>query len=168
MTNDVKQNKRIKRAQNLSYYPLALNIKGQEAVVVGGGKVALMKAQALIDAGAKMTIVSPEVIAELDDLIKSNTVQWIARKVKSADLDGCCIVIAATSSQEVNEQVSTWARKKKILINVVDQPDLSDFISPAVLRKEQAIVCVYTNGVSPSLSRDIKNFLDQGWDQIRA
>ena len=166
MSKTSKTNQRLKRATELSYYPLALNIKNKLAIVAGGGKVALMKVKALDKAKAKVKIVAPELIPELLKLKKKLRLEWIQRRIKASDLNGAIIAIAATSDEKANKGVSNWAIKKNILVNVVDQPSLSNFISPAVLKKKEALIAVYTNGVSPPLSRDIKNFLNERWDEF--
>jgi len=158
--------KRIQRAKDTQYYPLALNLKNKPAVVAGGGKVALMKVKALLQASAKVTVVSPLLVSELKRLNDNSKIEWLPRKIRSSDLNKATIVIAATSDENVNKQISNWANKKKILVNIVDKPSLSNFISPAVFRKKEATVAIYTNGVSPTFSRDIKNFLNAKWDEF--
>ena len=64
--------------------------------------------------------------------------------------------------------MSLWARKRSILVNVVDDPDLSDFISPAVFRSHNALVTVYSDGKNPVLSRDLKNYLKEQWNDFIA
>ena len=162
----LKRTERFERAKDLQYYPLALNIKGKLVVVAGGGKVSLMKVRALLKAFAKVRVVSPDLISELKKLNKNSKIEWVSRNIRSSDLKDAFVVIAATSDEKVNRSVSNWANSRKILINVVDQPSLSNFISPAVFRKKEAIVSVFTNGISPSLSRDIKNFLNDKWKEF--
>ncbi|MBF0252424.1 MAG: bifunctional precorrin-2 dehydrogenase/sirohydrochlorin ferrochelatase [Candidatus Omnitrophica bacterium] len=158
---------RVARAKNQPYYPIALNIKNKLCVVAGGGNVAIMKVEALLKAAAIVRIVSPELKGKLKTLYKNKKIEWLPRTICSSDLAGAFIVIAATNNDKVNKQISDWAKKKKILINVVDEPILSDFISPAVFRKKEAIISVFTNGIAPSLSRDIKIFLDKNWEKIK-
>ncbi|MFH1504985.1 MAG: bifunctional precorrin-2 dehydrogenase/sirohydrochlorin ferrochelatase [Candidatus Omnitrophota bacterium] len=166
MAAKIKKAQRLERARDMKYYPLALDVKNKLVVIVGGGKVALTKTQSLLKASAKIMIVSPELIQGLKKLNRSSKFKWIKREVQASDLKGAAIVIAATANEKVNKKVSNWANKKKILVNVVDQPALSSFISPAVFRKKQAIISVFTNGISPSLSRDIKNFLNDKWAEF--
>jgi len=149
---------------NAHYYPVALNLRNKSALVIGAGEVAERKARALLEAGAKVQIVSPEATSALRGLAKQHKIRWIKRLVKRSDVLGPDIIIAATSSQQINKKVSLWAKKRKTLLNLVDQPRLSGFISPAVLHTPQATVAVYTNGRNPGLSRDLKNFLKEHWD----
>jgi len=146
------------------YYLIALNLKNKLALVAGGGEVSERKVKGLLKTGARVTIVSPEMTPLLRRLAKQRKVRWLKRLVKESDIAGANVVIAATSDQAVNRRVSLWAKQRKILVNVVDQSRLSDFISPAVLRAERAIVAVYTNGKDPLLSKDLKDFLKEHWD----
>lgn len=152
----------------MTYYPIAINISGKSALLAGGGKVAQRKVKSLSKAGAKITVVSPQLTSVLLRLHRQKKIKWIKRPVHSSDLRGKDIVIAATSDQIVNKKISFRAKQKKILINVVDQTRFSNFISPAVFRKSGATVTVYTNGRDPLLSRDLKNFLKERWNEFKS
>ncbi len=146
------------------YYPIALNLKNKFALVVGGGEVSERKVKGLLKTGARIMVVSPQVTPVLRRLAKQRRIEWAKRPVKHSDIRGAEIVIAATSDRVVNKKVSLWAKQRGILVNVVDQSSLSDFISPAVLRAKRAVVAVYTNGKDPIFSKDLKNFLQEHWD----
>ena len=148
----------------VDYYPIAVNIKAKRALVVGGGTVAERKTMTLLAAGARVKVVSPDITSVLKRLTKSGKIRWISRTVSRSDLCRTDIVIAATSDNKINREISQWAKSRKVLVNVVDKPSLSDFISPALLRKRKAIMAVYTDGKDPVLSRDLKNFLKENWD----
>jgi len=150
----------------VSYHPIAINLKNKQAIVIGGGKVAERKVQSLLDAGARVCVISPVLTSELCRLAGTDKISWKNKRVEQKDLPGADIVIAATSDTQVNKTLSNWAKKFKILINVVDQPGLSSFISPAVFKKSKAIVAVYTDGKDPVLSRDLKNFLKENWNEF--
>ncbi|MCX5709736.1 MAG: bifunctional precorrin-2 dehydrogenase/sirohydrochlorin ferrochelatase [Candidatus Omnitrophica bacterium] len=146
------------------YYPVALNISGSKTLIVGGGLVAQRKALSLLQAGGAVKIVSPSLTSNLKRLAKSRKIKWICRKVRRSDLSGSGLVIAATDDLIVNSKVSQWAKAKGILVNVVDKPALSTFISPAVFKSGKAIVAVYTDGRDPVLSRDLKNYIKGNWN----
>ncbi len=154
-------NKKHKKNQ---YYPIAINLNNQLVVVVGGGEVAERKVKGLLKTGARITVVSPQATPLLRRLAKQRRIKWVKRLVKHSDITRADIIIAATSDRVVNKRVSLWAKQRGILVNVVDQFSLSDFISPAVLRAERALVAVYTNGKDPIFSKDLKNFLQEHWD----
>ena len=142
------------------YYPILLNIQDKKCLVVGGGEVALRKAQMLLEHGAIVEIVSPVFCPELNQLAKGNAFQAINRAYKTEDLSDALLVVAATDDAKVNEKVAAEARKMGILVNVVDKPDISDFIVPSSFRDGDIIVAVSTSGKSPALARKIRGELE--------
>lgn len=150
----------------MKYYPIAVNLKDKNAVVVGGGAVAQRKILSLLCSHARVTIVSLTVTGELKKLVKSKKTTWVRHAVREDDLRDADIVIAATSDRNVNKDVRRWSRKAGALVNVVDDRLLSDFISPAVLKNGKAIIAVYTDGREPELSRDLKDYLKEHWDEF--
>ena len=150
----------------MPYYPVAIKVKEINALVVGGGKVAQRKAMGLLKAGARVTVISPKVTFVLDRLAKRAKLIWLKRKVSKPDIAKARIVIAATNDVLVNKNVSLWSKKRRILVNIVDNLSLSTFISPAVFKKHKAIIAVNSNGQDPELSRDLKNFLKGHWNEF--
>jgi len=149
-----------------SYYPIALKLENRHVLVVGGGIVAERKVKSLLASGALVKIVSPSITNGLQRLYSQRKISYIKRKYKSLDVATFKLVIAATNDNGINALVSKNAKRKAVLVNVVDNAKLSDFISPAVLRKNKAIIAVCTNGKDPVLSRDLKNFLKENWDDF--
>jgi len=150
----------------MNYYPIAIKLENRLALVIGGGKVAQRKILALCETGARIKVVSPKLTPLLKRLAKKKYITWIQRNVHNSDLPGAAIIIAATDNSGVNRAVSRWAERARILVNVVDKTSLSDFIAPAVFRIKRGIVTVYTDGRDPKLSRDIKNFLKEKWNDF--
>jgi len=150
-----------KREPASAYYPLLLNIQGKKCLVVGGGEVALRKVQTLLEHSTTIEIVSPAFCAELNSLVKEGAVRSIQRDYKTEDLNNASLVIAATDDTKVNAKVAADARKKKILVNVVDKPEISDFIVPSCFRHGDIIVAVSTSGKSPALARKIRIELER-------
>lgn len=151
---------------NVSYHPIALKLDGQPVTVVGGGPVAERKILSLIGSGARVTVISPAITPGLKKFVKNKSLAWYSRTVAKNDLADAKIVIAATSNKNVNRNVSRWAKEFGVWVNVVDDSRLSNFISPAVFRTGKAIVAVYTDGKYPEMSRDLKNFLKERWDDF--
>ncbi|MGB8706674.1 MAG: bifunctional precorrin-2 dehydrogenase/sirohydrochlorin ferrochelatase [Dehalococcoidia bacterium] len=143
------------------YYPILLNIQGKKCLVVGGGEVALRKVQMLVEHGANVEIVSPTFCPELNQLVKDVTIQTIHRDYETEDLNDVFLAVAATDDIKTNEKVATEARKIGILVNVVDKPDISDFIVPSYFRRGDIIVAVSTSGRSPALARKIRGELER-------
>ncbi len=137
------------------YFPVTLKLGGRRCLVVGGGKVALRKARALMQAGAKVIVAAPEFDPAFNGLQKKGAV--LRRKRYSAlDLRGAFFAVAATNDRELNDRISRDARKARILINVVDEPDLSDAIIPSTLRRGDFSISVSTGGASPMLAAKIR------------
>ena len=143
------------------YYPILLNIQGKKCLIVGGGEVALRKVQMLVEHGANVEIVSPTFCPELNQLVKDGTIQAIHRDYQTEDLNDAFLAVAATDDIKTNEKVATEARKIGILVNVVDKPDISDFIVPSYFRRGDIIVAVSTSGRSPALARKIRGELER-------
>jgi precorrin-2 dehydrogenase len=135
------------------YYMACLDLEGRSALVVGGGAVAREKVEGLLDCGARVTVVAPEIDPELD----RPGVELVRREYRSADLDGQLIVVAATSTEEVNRRVFGDAEARGLLCNVVDVPDLCSFILPAVHRQGPIAVAVSTGGASPALAQRLRD-----------
>ena len=146
----------------MTYLPIALDIKGKSIVLIGGGNVALHKLKTLTQFTKNIIVVASEVLP----VIETMDVEVINREYMASDLERASLVYACTNNRKLNQEIQGDARARGILINVVDDPSLSDFISPAVFQSEEAIVTVYTDGKNPVLSRDIKNFLKDRWDDF--
>jgi len=134
------------------YYPIVLKIAGRSVVIVGGGEVAEGKTQALLQSGASVTIVSPELTPQLRSLADSGAILWHRRPYESADVHDAFLVIAATDDEVVQAQVWQDARENKVLTNTVDRLDRCDFIMPSVIRRDDLIVSVSTSGKSPAFA----------------
>ncbi len=151
----------MKRGEPASpYYPILLNIQGRKCLVVGGGPVALRKVKALLEHGANVEIVSPTFCPELNQLATDGAIRAIQRDYKSEDLQHTFIAIAATDDAKTNERVAAEARRRGILVNLVDDPKNSDFIVPSYLKRGDVIIAVSTSGRSPALARKIRSELE--------
>ncbi len=139
-------------------YPVVLLLAGRKALVVGGGRVARRKARALADAGAEVHVVALEIAPEI---AADPRFTCHAEPYAAPHLDGARVAVAATGDASVNARVATDARAAGVWVNVVDVPDLSDFIVPAVVRRGDLVVAVTTGGAAPSLSRRIRERLEQ-------
>jgi len=143
------------------YYPIFLNIRGKKCLVVGGGKIALRKVQALLECGANVQVVGPILCPELRQLAESDVIQAFQRSYKAEDLQDALIAIAATDDVKTNESVAAEARRQRILINVVDDPQHSDLIAPSYFRRGAVTIAVSTSGRSPALARKLKSKLEK-------
>jgi siroheme synthase-like protein len=134
-------------------YPVMLDLEGVPVLLVGGGRVALRKAQGLAQAGALVTVVAPEVLAELAHL----AAQVRARPYATTDLDGHRLVVTSTDDATVNARVAADARAAGIWVNSADDPANCSFILPAVARRGPVVVAVGTDGASPALASHLRD-----------
>ena len=139
------------------YYPAFIDLRGKHCVVVGGGKVAERKVAALLRSGAKVTVISPFVTGVLARYSERNRIKHVKRKYRKGDLEDAFIVIAAASDGRVNKEVSLDAR---CLLNVVDAPELANFIVPSVIKRGPLALAVSTSGYSPALAKSIRKELE--------
>jgi precorrin-2 dehydrogenase / sirohydrochlorin ferrochelatase len=138
------------------YYPIYLDLKGRDVLVVGGGVIAEGKALQLVDAGARVRIVSPTLTEALRALVEKKQIDFRNGLFIEEDLGGVILVISATSDRKVNESVAAAAARRRILCNIVDQPDLCDFITPALITRGDLQISVSTGGGSPTLTQRVK------------
>jgi precorrin-2 dehydrogenase/sirohydrochlorin ferrochelatase len=147
--------------QRPSYYPVSLDIKDKRCVVVGGGQVALRKVGVLLACGADVEVISAEPGPELAALEESGQIAVLHRHYRPGDLRKAFIAIAATDSSDINWQVVKEARQEAVLVNVVDDPENSDFIVPSCVRRGSIAIAVSTDGRSPALARKIRTRLEK-------
>lgn len=143
------------------YYPVFLDLRGRSCVVIGGGAVALRKTNDLRACGATLSVVSPRVVAGLKKLAGRGAIRWRKGTFRPSDLAGADLAVAATDNASVNERAAREARRRRIWINVVDQPALCSFIVPAVVRRGKLTLAVSTAGVSPALAKWIREDLER-------
>jgi len=151
----------MKKDQGITYYPVFLNVNGKKCVVVGGGQVALRKVRALLEHGADVEVISPDLCPELVQLAGSGEIRVLAKEYRTGDLKKTFVAIAATDDGEINQRVVAEARKSAVLVNVVDDAENSDFIVPSYLRRGEVTVAVSTSGRSPALARKIRTRLEK-------
>ncbi|MFC1985165.1 bifunctional precorrin-2 dehydrogenase/sirohydrochlorin ferrochelatase [Chloroflexota bacterium] len=150
-----------KKKREVIYYPVFLNISCRKCVVVGGGQVALRKVRVLLEHGADVEVVSPDLCPELVQLVEGEGISVIDREYQPGDLKGVFVAIAATDNNEINRSVANEAQKGAVLVNVVDDAENSDFIVPSYLRRGEVTIAVSTSGRSPALARKIRTRLEK-------
>jgi precorrin-2 dehydrogenase/sirohydrochlorin ferrochelatase len=143
-----------------SFYPIHVNIEGRKCLVVGGGKTAERKVKTLLRYGSKVVVVSPKATKRIEGLLKKKKILWHERTYRVADLKGAFLVFCATSSEKLNREISRDARKRKIMVNVVDAPKDCDFISPSLIERGHLKVSISTDGLAPLLSRRLREELE--------
>ncbi len=137
----------------MDYLPLSLQLQGQAVLLIGGGQIALRKATLLLRAGAVITLVAPQIEADLKQALQEHGGHIHQRAFQDGDLAGQRLVVAATEDAEVNRRVSELAQAQGLLVNVVDRPGLSNVIFPAIIDRSPLLISISSSGTSPVLAR---------------
>ena len=142
------------------YFPLCLDVEGHRCLVVGGGPIGERKARSLLECGARVVVVSPELTPALSALAAEARIAHRPRPFRPSDVRGCRLVIAATGQPAIDRAVAEAARRHRVLVNAVDRPAWCDVILPSVLRRGALQIAVSTGGRSPALAREIRRRLE--------
>ena len=142
-------------------YPINLDIKKRKCVVIGGGEVALRKVNSLLHCRAKVVVISPEVHPELQQLAKSKQIQINKRTYQAEVLKDAFLVIGATNDNKINRRIADDAKKRNMLVNIVDVPELCNFQVPASIRRGTLMLTVSTNGKAPALTKYLRKQLEE-------
>ena len=137
-------------------FPINLNLEGRSCLVVGAGRIGLRKTEQLLAAGARVTVVAPEVVSDFAGL----PVTIHQRAFELTDLDGQRLVITATGNRELDQLIYDTCEDRGIWINSADDPDRCAFTLPAVVRRGDLMVTVSTGGNSPALSSWMRQKLE--------
>ncbi len=143
------------------YYPVFLDLAGRKCLVIGAGVVARRKVEILLEHQARVQVISPELCPELEKMAAEGLIEATVRRYQNGDLAGAFLVIAATDSAAINQMVSSEAKQRGQLINVVDDAAKSNFIVPSLLRRGDITIAVSTSGMSPALARKIRVNLEE-------
>src|SRR6201993_2240372 len=144
----------------MSLFPMFLKLEGRSCLVGGAGKIGESKIRSLLIAGATVRVVAPRATPAAVAWERAGVLACQAREFESADIDSTFLVVAATSSIEVNDAVYREARRRQILCNVVDDPDRCDFYYPAVVRRGDLQIAISTAGRSPALAQQLRRELE--------
>ena len=150
----------MKKSEISKFYPILINLQRFPSLVIGGGEVALRKVQTLLSFSGKITVLSPKICKPLKELIKANKIKIIPKPYSKEYIKNYKIIFSATNNRKINEQVHNDCNKENILLNVVDVPDLCDFILPAIVKRGDLTISVSSQGRAPFYAKEIKNKID--------
>lgn len=145
----------------MSYYPINIRIADRLCLVIGGGPVALRKVKGLLQAGARVRVISPEVAPELQDLEESGQIEWLRRGYAEGDLRGSYLAFAVTDDRAVQALIMKEAENTAVLLNSADDPKGSDFHVPAHFRRGKMLITISTGGGSPAFAKKIREQLEE-------
>lgn len=144
----------------MAYYPIFVQLQDIPCVVIGGGREAQRKVEGLLGAGAKVTVISPDLTPALTKMLSDGEIEHIAREYQEGDIDPFHVVMVATDDGAVNSDVSAEGRRKRIWVNAADDIPNCDFILPAVIRRGSITLAASTGGGSPALARRLREELE--------
>ncbi len=142
------------------YYPVYLDVKDRLCVIIGGGPIGEGKIASLLECGANIWMICPDVTEDVQDMADTGVIHLEKRVYEEGDLEGAFIVIAATNDNTVNRRIADEAERIGVLLNVADVTHLCNFIAPSVVRKGEVTVAISTAGLSPALARKLRETLE--------
>jgi precorrin-2 dehydrogenase/sirohydrochlorin ferrochelatase len=153
----------------MSLFPMFVKLEGRRVLVVGAGSVAEAKIESLLPTDATVRVVGPKATPRVREWARANRIEWEAREYRPADLAGMFLVIAATNSPALHDDIYAEARSRGVLCNAVDEPERCDFYFPAVVRRGELQIAISTGGLSPALAQRLRKDLEQQfgpeWEQ---
>jgi uroporphyrin-III C-methyltransferase / precorrin-2 dehydrogenase / sirohydrochlorin ferrochelatase len=148
----------------MTLFPVFLKLQDRPTLVVGGGAIAFSKVPGLLEAGAKITIVAPQLNGDIAKLVRDRLIEWLPKTFEPSDLDHKFLVVAATSLRDVNESVFREADKRHILCNAVDDIDHCHFYYGSIVQRGDLQIAISTNGKSPALAQRLRKELEEQFD----
>jgi uroporphyrin-III C-methyltransferase/precorrin-2 dehydrogenase/sirohydrochlorin ferrochelatase len=142
-------------------FPLFLKLTGRRCLVVGGGAVAEAKMRGLVRCGAEVRVVAPEATPGIQEEARSGRIVWEPRPFLPSDLAEVFLVVAATNSAELHEEIFRRCQQAGILCNAVDEPERCDFYYPAVVHRGALQIAISTAGHSPFLAQRLRCELEE-------
>ncbi len=149
----------------MHYLPLFLDLRGRPALVVGGGAVASRKLALLLEAGADITVVAPRLGDTLSSAPLAGRFRWLETRFDASQVRGQRLVIAATGDREVNAAVAAACEAAGLPVNVVDDPELSNTIVPAIIDRSPLMIAISSAGTAPMLARAVRERLESLVDE---
>lgn len=143
------------------YYPILINLENKKCKVIGGGKVAERKVKTLLEHGANVEIISPYATDLLLSYFQEGKIILQKRQYRYGDLNNCDLVFAATDDEAVNKMCLKESTEKKLLFNIIDNPEECSFTTPSCLRRGHLSISISTDGKSPTLAKKIKEDLEE-------
>ena len=155
--------RRQPKAESAALYPIFLDMRGEAALVAGGGAVAERKIRRLLECGARVTLVSPSLTERLRQLEADGKLRWLPRTFEPSDLDGFRMAFALTDSRTANEAIVQQARHRGVWVNSAHALDGVSFHTPGAVQRGPLTIAVSTGGRTPSLSKCLREQLERSY-----
>ncbi|SEF58648.1 precorrin-2 dehydrogenase [Bryocella elongata] len=144
----------------MSLFPMFLKLAARPCVVVGAGTIAESKIESLLNAEARVTVISPEALPRVQAWAEGGDITWLQREYADGDLAGMFLAVAATEIAAVNRAVYAEATSRNILCNAVDDPPFCDFYFPSIVQRGELQIAISTAGESPALAQRLRKELN--------
>jgi precorrin-2 dehydrogenase/sirohydrochlorin ferrochelatase len=145
----------------MSLFPMFVKLEGRRVLVVGAGGVGEAKIESLLETSASVLVVAPKATPRVREWAREGRIDWQPREYRPADFAGVFLVIAATGSPALHDEIYAEARSRGVLCNAVDEPQRCDFYFPAVVRRGELQIAISTGGLSPALAQRLRKELEQ-------
>lgn len=145
----------------MKYFPVFLDAKRINALVVGGGEVAARKIELLLKSTKKITVMSASLNASVERLVNVHQLTWLKHNYQVGHMIDMTLVIAATDSERVNSDIAQESASLNLLTNVVDQPELCTYITPAIIDRSPMIIAMSSSGSAPILLRMLREQIEK-------
>ena len=153
----------------MNLFPMFVKLEDRRCLVVGAGSVAESKIESLLTAGALVHVVAPKSTPKVREWARDGRIELSVREYVPGDLGGVFLVIAATNSPALHDDIYAEAKSRGVLCNAVDEPQRCDFYFPAVVRRGELQIAISTGGLSPALAQRLRRDLEQQygpeWEQ---
>jgi len=138
-----------------------VKLEGRQCLVVGGGSVGEAKVESLLTTAAMVRVVAPKATPRVREWAREGRIEWEQREYAPADLAAVFLVIAATGSAALHQEIYAEAQSRGVLCNAVDEPERCDFYFPAVVRRGELQIAISTGGLSPALAQRLRRELEE-------
>ena len=143
------------------FFPVLLNVRGRLCVVIGGGDVAWRKINTLLERGAVVKVIAPMVRSDIAALADRGAIDLEPRGYRTGDLASAFLCVAAADDPEVNAAVRHEAGVRRVLVNVVDDPEGSDYQVPSFFENGPLLIALGTSGSSPAVARTLRRMIQE-------
>lgn len=144
----------------MKYYPINLDVRNRECLVVGGGGIGARKVETLLKCGARVTVVCLAASPKLAELAQRKEIVLFKRQYESGDQDGKFLIIAATDNETLNRRIYEDAEKCQRPCNIVDRPEICSFIVPSIISRGDLTIAISTSGTSPAFAKWLRKDLE--------